>query len=306
MNRSHAILLALVVTALTASAASDLTATLSTNRILVGDRVTLTITAILDEGESLLIPSLDRSPVITVWDQQQARRARPDGKSESSTTIQLTSFIVGEHRVATNPVLAAKAGGEETRLDLPPLLLHVSSVLSNPPPELADIKGPVSAGGPPWSTIAAVIAATTLLAAAMALLARKLLRRPTTQPSPRLLPPHDLALSALQALRARGWIETGNTGPFFVEVSAIVRLYLEQRFDLNAPEQTTEEFIRTSSQSDILSLAHRQLTQSFLEQSDLVKFARFAPAAADMEAALAAAERLVRETIPPPPTGGAQ
>jgi hypothetical protein len=301
---SRFILFALLATSLAASAASDLSATLSTNQIQVGDRVTLTIRAVLDEGESLLIPSIDRPPLIAVWDQQQTRRTLPDLRTESVSTVVLTSFVIGEHRVVTNPVLAAKAGGEEVRLDLPPLLLQVSSVLSNPPPELADIKGPVSAGGPPWATIAAVLAATAALAAATALLARRLLRRSAIPPTARILPPHDLALAALQALRARGWIEAGNSEPFYIELSAIVRLYLEQRFALNAPEQTTEEFIRASSQSAMLSLEHRQLTQSFLEQSDLVKFARFAPAPADMEAALAAADRLVRETIPAPPAGG--
>ncbi len=306
MSRCRVILLALIGPVLAVSAASDLSATLSTNRILVGDRVTLTITATLDEGESLLVPSIDRSPLITEWDQQQVRRARSDGRTETITTIQLSSFIVGEHRVATQPVVFAKAGGVETSVELPTLLLQVTSTLGNPPPDLADIKGPVSAGGPPWATIAAVIAAAAALAAVVALLARRLLRRAGATPGARVLPPHDIALAALHALRARGFIEAGQTEPFYVELSAIVRIYLEQRFDLHAPEQTTEEFIRTSSQSDALSLEHRQLTQSFLEQSDLVKFARFSPAAADMETALAAAERLVRETIPPPPTGGAR
>ena len=73
---------------------------------------------------------------------------------------------------------------------------------------------------------------------------------------------------------------------------------------LHAPEQTTEEFIRTSSQSNALSAEHRALTQQFLEQSDLVKFARFEPGAGDMTAAWDAAARLVRETVPAPATPG--
>jgi len=38
----------------------------------------------------------------------------------------------------------------------------------------------------------------------------------------------------------------------------------------------------------------------FLEQSDLVKFARHAPESADMQTAFESAERLVQETIPAP------
>ncbi|MCZ7592481.1 MAG: hypothetical protein M5U15_10150 [Kiritimatiellae bacterium] len=68
---------------------------------------------------------------------------------------------------------------------------------------------------------------------------------------------------------------------------------------MRASEQTTEEFIRAATTSRLLQLEHQQLVIAFLEQSDLVKFARHQPAQTDMEAALAAAERLVLETRPP-------
>lgn len=81
-------------------------------------------------------------------------------------------------------------------------------------------------------------------------------------------------------------------------MSGIVRHYLEDRFGLRAPERTTEEFIRDALASRALSAAHRELVAGFLEQSDLVKFARHAPGQADMRNALDSAERLVRETMP--------
>jgi hypothetical protein len=73
------------------------------------------------------------------------------------------------------------------------------------------------------------------------------------------------------------------------------------------PERTTEEFIRDALSSRKLSDAHQTLVAGFLEQSDLVKFARHAPGQSDMRNALDSAERLVRETMPvaaaprPPP-----
>lgn len=141
----------------------------------------------------------------------------------------------------------------------------------------------------------AVILCVSLLGA---LLIRWWLTRPKAAPTLRTVPAHELALKALAALKSRGYMEEGKAELFYVELSAIVRLYLEQRFELHAPEQTTEEFIRSSSQSTALSQEHRQLTRDFLEQSDLVKFARFAPGQHDMQFALSAAERLVKETIP--------
>ena len=111
-------------------------------------------------------------------------------------------------------------------------------------------------------------------------------------------------MNALADLRAKGWIEALKIEPFYVALSGIVRRYLEGRFGLRAPERTTEEFIRDALTSKKLSDAHRDLVAGFLEQSDLVKFARHAPGPADMRNALESAERLVRETmsvVPEPP-----
>ena len=109
-------------------------------------------------------------------------------------------------------------------------------------------------------------------------------------------------MNALRDLLAKGWIETENSEPFYIELSSIIRRYLEGRFGLRAPERTTEEFIREAVTSRLLSSDHQMLTSEFLEQCDLVKFARHRPKRADMQNGYNAAERLVRETIPPEPS----
>jgi hypothetical protein len=43
---------------------------------------------------------------------------------------------------------------------------------------------------------------------------------------------------------------------FFVSISAIIRKYLEDRFDMHAPELTTEEFLTLASKSRELSKSH--------------------------------------------------
>ncbi|MFN2376305.1 MAG: hypothetical protein ABR538_07190, partial [Candidatus Binatia bacterium] len=86
---------------------------------------------------------------------------------------------------------------------------------------------------------------------------------------------------------------------FFVELSAIIRRYLEDRFELRAPELTTEEFLTVASASPDLDEAHQGFLQSFLRRADMVKFARFIPPPDDIEAALAAASRFLEETRQP-------
>ena len=83
---------------------------------------------------------------------------------------------------------------------------------------------------------------------------------------------------------------------FFVGLSDIVRRYLEDRFDLRAPELTTEEFLAQMSHSPEMSSEHQTLLRDFLRRADLVKFAKFLPSDQDIDDSIAAARRFLAET----------
>jgi hypothetical protein len=57
-------------------------------------------------------------------------------------------------------------------------------------------------------------------------------------------------------------------------VSDAIRVYLEDRFDLRAPERTTEEFLEELQSSESLNASQKETLQSFLQQCDLAKFAK--------------------------------
>lgn len=299
------VLAAVIMAALPAAMAQapSLDARLSTNVLHVGDRVMLEVDVAHPGDERVLVPDISRDPVIVVWDTRSDRRDLDEQRRETRVRIAFSSFVIGEHPVATNALTILKADGSEEKLPLPDLWIRVDSLLTNPPPSLADIKPPARLPGQAWRRAAWIMAAIVLVALAAGLLARWWMYKPKPEARERKIPPHEVALTALEALLRRGHLEQGNAEPFYVELSTIVRVYLEDRFELHAPEQTTEEFIRDSSRSQALSIEHRQLTQSFLEQSDLVKFARLQPGGEDMQRAWEAAARLVRETIPTPSTG---
>ena len=111
-----------------------------------------------------------------------------------------------------------------------------------------------------------------------------------------VIPPHERARQRLQAaLRL-----IHEPPPFCVEVSAAIRLYLEERFDLRAPERTTEEFLFELQGSPLLTPDQKQTLGDFLARCDLVKFARDVPEHYELEALHGVAVRLVSETEPPP------
>ena len=87
--------------------------------------------------------------------------------------------------------------------------------------------------------------------------------------------------------------------PYCVAVSDALRVYLEEQFHLQAPERTTEEFLAEVQASAVLSLQQKRILAGFLDQCDLVKFARERPVADELRGLYHVALRLVEETAPP-------
>jgi hypothetical protein len=112
------------------------------------------------------------------------------------------------------------------------------------------------------------------------------------------LTPYERAIQALQQLLDRKLIEREEVDAFYTQLSDIVRRYLEDRFHLRAPERTTEEFLYEVSRDNVLMQEHKDLLSRFLQESDLVKFARFQPEQTDMRRAFEAARKFIDDTRP--------
>lgn len=270
----------------------------STNAIRVGDVFTLTVRAVHPVDTQVEWPPLARDRELVVRDAAYDEHPVDERRAETIARYDMTSFRIGQHVLSTGYVRCADSEGQVHQAPFPDLSIEVNSVIEQGQTAFQDIRGPARWPGriPRWLWAFATVA---VLAAAAGLLARYLLNKPRTimhAASP--TPPHQIALMALDALKRRGWIEAGRAEPFYVELSGIVRHYLEGRFHLRAPEQTTEEFIRDTAQSKVLNTEQQEKVQDFLRQSDLVKFARHQPEQQDMENAFSSAERLVRETKP--------
>jgi len=124
-------------------------------------------------------------------------------------------------------------------------------------------------------------------------------RRQASSPIAAVPPPtpYETAIRELQRLRA----DNPPVEEFYTRLSDIVRRYLEGELGLRAPERTTEEFLYEVSRDHSLSTEHRELLGAFLQESDLVKFARFRPGSEDMTRAFDAAEKFVHDAQPHPP-----
>lgn len=159
--------------------------------------------------------------------------------------------------------------------------------------ELLDIREPVPI--PPeltWLWI--VLGVLALIALAAWVWWRWLRPGASPPPLPRRIPPYKVALGELDSILRR----IHEAEPFCTGVSGIARVYLEEQFDLRAPERTTEEFLHEMRDATVLDAGQKESLGRFLEQCDMVKFARYEPAENELRELHAAARRLVEETMP--------
>lgn len=108
--------------------------------------------------------------------------------------------------------------------------------------------------------------------------------------------PHEIAYEALRLLKKRNLPGAGLVKEYYFEISKIARTYIENRFLLKAPEMTTEEFLYSLKDSDALTITQKSIVKEFLNQCDLVKFAKYGPSAEEIEASFNTTKKLVDET----------
>jgi hypothetical protein len=143
------------------------------------------------------------------------------------------------------------------------------------------------------ASIGAVVAALAAF-----LLARWMKRPRPVPPPPPPRPPWEVAFEELFAVRYAGLAKEGRFAEHYDRVSDAVRKYLGGRYGFDGLETTTREMTSVLKRIEppVVELA---TTLSFLDECDLVKFARFTPSDEDCTRILDRAEYIVRVTIPP-------
>jgi len=162
--------------------------------------------------------------------------------------------------------------------------------------DIRDIKPPV---GFRANSDFLIIAAIIIALAALVFLIRffkKRLEKKKDQILNLPKPAHQIALEALEALSEENLSASGKIKEYYFRLSDIIRRYIEERFEIRAPEMTTEEFLTFLRNSGTLSGAHKNLVKEFLNLCDIVKFANYGPTQKEIDESFAAAVKLVQET----------
>ena len=109
------------------------------------------------------------------------------------------------------------------------------------------------------------------------------------------IPPHISALEALKQLESKKLWQQDKTKEYYSELTHILREYLEQRFEIHALEQTSDEIITALRFTDINEAEKRRLIK-ILMIADMVKFAKEKPLASENEMVIKEANAIIENT----------
>ncbi len=110
-------------------------------------------------------------------------------------------------------------------------------------------------------------------------------------------PAEEIARDALKALLEMELIEKGLIKEYYIRLSDIIRTYIENRYRIFAMDRTTGELFQEMKSKKIERL-HIDKINDFLEDCDMVKFAKYTPGQKEMEGAYVKAEEIVEITTP--------
>lgn len=258
--------------------------------ITIAERLNLTISVMIDENYDYKLPAFgDKLEQFGIVEYHTTKPELIEGnRIKVSRSYVLEPFLSGEYIIPPMTVEFWEKGveGKDTHsIETPEVTISVKSLLPEDLKELNihEIKPPVPLPSSyaiwHWSGIGAAVVLIGIFGV-IAFIRRKDRKKEVIEQD---IPAHVLAYGELQMLVEENLVDKGEIKLFYQRVSGIVRRYIENRFGLRAPEQTTEEFLSGLETAKNFPDKYKPLLKTFLKHCDLVKFAEHLPEKEDIQ-----------------------
>lgn len=202
-----------------------------------------------------------------------------EGRTVHERRLRLTPLVATEYRLAPMAIRVVDTSSSppaEGWVATRPVVFEKQPLVEDPGTGIRSDPKPKWIA-PGFRTVLKWIA-MALLATVLAFGAWKLGRRVHRQVQLMRMSPRERAFHELSELLARDLVGKHLVKEFYVELTMIVRRYIERAHAVRAPEQTTEEFLAAASRSAAFGPDVMRKLRTFLQSADLVKFAAFQPA----------------------------
>jgi hypothetical protein len=297
--------LLLCVLAHSSASALSLKSSVDKSRITVGDPVTYVLTIRYSQDEQI-IRAPETEELFGPFEVRGFRRI-PGKKDRNGTTEDrveyvMTAYETGKHEIPSVSVVFTTASGDTTQVRSDPMSIEVESVMpqlgaTGVEPEetdIHDIRPPakIARGGLGWLLWAGVVALVALVMGSYVWYKHRLelWRRRVSE----LEKPVD-ELAEFDKIAVLRLLEKGEYKTLHILLSEALRRYIERRWDIDAMERTTYEIVYMMRDRDLLE-EHIAMVRDYLDDCDLVKFAKYVPSAEVMAGMVDRGKDIVRAT----------
>ncbi|GAA4089476.1 hypothetical protein [Mucilaginibacter panaciglaebae] len=270
--------------------------------IKIGDQTKLFLVSVQPAKAHVDFPKLGDTITKTVQVVSSNKRDTVvDQKNKDLITVTqsyvITSFDAGVH---TMPAFTFIAGGNTLKTG--ELTIQVQTVKIDTTKSIYDIKKPLIVTytffnwlRDHWVWIVGGLILIGLIIGLIYYLRHKPKTEPVVRISKPLIPPHTVAIEKLRALQAKKLWQQDQVKLYYIELTDILREYLEKRYDIKTYEKTTDEIIESLRSREIAG-DNRTNLQRILGMADLVKFAKEKPVPAENEECIEKALQFVQKT----------
>lgn len=269
--------------------------------ITIGDRIIYTLTIKSDPKIKLdPVPLGSNLGAFEIKDYKSNPSEKDkEGRVIDKSEYNVTTFTTGEYVIPPIEITYTDQDGEKGSISSERIFITVKSVGATEA-EMEDIRGlkpPIDVRG------GSKIPYLTALGLLVALLAwfyfrsrAKGLKIPEI-PEELKRPAWEVAISELDALRESDLLRKKLTKPYYINLSEIIRKYIQRRFQVVALDRTTQE-IKQELKGIRIDRGIIELIHSLLQDCDLVKFAKFIPPETQINQNFEQAFEIVESTKP--------
>lgn len=266
-------------------------------RLRLGEQTTISLEATHSPSQQVILPGL----MDTLNGLEVVRYLGLDTVTVGTNMItqilnlRVTSFDSGLYKVGPLPVVV----NQQDTVYSNELVVYYNSIQVDPQGEIRPIKGPANAPISLADILPWVLGLFLIIGIITAIITyykkKKKEPEPEVAPVKVYVPPHIIAFRKIEELEEKKLWQKGEVKSYYVDLTDIVREYIEKQFNILALESTTDEILDSLGHKQI-DFKQKRILQELLQTSDLVKFAKSKPNASKNMNAVELAKSFVNLT----------
>ncbi|NRF40453.1 BatD family protein [Pedobacter foliorum] len=277
-------------------------AKLDKSTIVLGDQTILRLSAQLPVNDKISFPTLadtisSKVQIVEVGKTDTIADKNNPAVRTISRQYTITSFDAG---LQTIPAFLFQVNAQSFKTD--PVPLQVTSVVVDTTKAIYDIKQPLAVRysffdwlRDHWQWVVVSLLGVVLIAGLLYYFWQKRKNRPVAAVVKPLVPADVTAINKLVVLRDKKLWQQEEVKQYHIELTDILREYLEKRYQIKALEQTSDEIFAGLRHMEITDQNRNKLHQ-ILMLADLVKFAKGKPLNSENEQSIENAISFVTDT----------